>query len=331
MIRSRLAALAAAAAMLLAAGCSTKPSSTSPEPSGISGPATSPTSGQQPKVLLGMYTELPGRTPAASLSLRENQLGRSLAIHHTFYDWTDAFPDATQTADKAHGRIPLITWWGVHYAEINDGSHDALIRARANAVRDYGGPVMLAWAAEMNLDFTPWSGPQNGNDPGAFIRAWRRIHDIFAAQGVRNVSWVWTPNAESSPGAFDLTSPNNWRHYYPGDAYVDWVGIDGYNWGNDIINKWRSLASFIGPIYRDYASRKPIMIAETACIQAGGDKAAWIDQARAWIKSHTGIRAFVWFDQRSSATHDWRIDSSPAALAAFKALSSDPVFGGGVR
>ena len=51
-------------------------------------------------------------------------------------------------------------------------------------------------------------------------------------EGVHNVEWVWAPNAESAPGLFDVSSPNNWRHYYPGDSYVDWVGIDGYNWGD---------------------------------------------------------------------------------------------------
>ncbi len=338
MNRSRLIALLAAVVMMPVAGCSGKTSSSSPAPpvtTATSTPATSSVSSTpspaSTKVLLGLYTELPGRSAAESINLRESQLHRTVAIHHTFYNWTDSFPDASQTDDKAHGRIPLITWWGVHYAEINDGSSDDLIRVRAKAIRDYGGPVLLAWAAEMNLGFTPWSGPQNGNDPGAFIRAWRRIHDIFAAEGARNVSWVWTPNAESSPGAYDLTSPNNWRHYYPGDAYVDWVGIDGYNWGNDFLNKWRSLAGFIGPIYRDYAGRKPIMIAETASVEAGGNKADWINDAGAWIKAHTAIRAFVWFDQRSSATHDWRIDSSAASFAAFQALSSDPTFGGGTR
>ncbi len=276
--------------------------------------------------MLGLYTELPNLTAAQSITLREKQLGRPVAIHHTFYNWTDSFPGSSQLDDKAHGRIPLITWWGTYYADINSGSQDALIRRRAQDIRNYASPVLLAWAPEMNLNFTPWSGPQNGNDPGGYIRAWRRIHDLFAQEGVHNVSWVWAPNAESAPGLFDVTSPNNWRHYYPGDAYVDWVGIDGYNWGNVGANRWRSLASFIGPIYRDYAARKPIMIAETASNDIGGSKPAWIDGARAWIKTHPAIRAFVWFDQRSSSQRDWRIDSSPGSLVSFKELASDPAF-----
>ncbi len=275
-----------------------------------------------------MYTELPGLTAAESLALRERQLGRTIAIHHTFYDWTDTFPDASQVADRTGGRTSLITWWGLHYADVNDGSQDALIRTRADAVRDFGAPIMLAWAPEMNLIFTAWSGPENGKDTQGFIRAWRRIHDIFAAEKASNVSWVWAPNAESAFGGVDVTSWNNWRHYYPGDSYVDWVGIDGYNWGVDGLNHWRSLASFVGPIYRDYAGRKPIMLAEVASGERGGDKAAWIAQARAWIKTHDGIRAVVWFDQRSNAEHDWRIDSSSGAMTAFKALAADPVFGG---
>lgn len=334
MIRCRQRAAILLAGLVLA-GCGQSasgtgvPSSRSSVPSATpatsaSSPTSSPSAASH--VILGLYSELPDLTAAQSIALREQQLGRSLAIHHTFYNWTDSFPSASQADDKAHGRIPLITWWGTHYAQINDGSQDVLIRQRAQDVRNFGLPVLLAWAPEMNLNTASWTGPQNGNDPAGYVRAFRRIHDIFVQEGVHNVSWVWAPNDESAPGLFDTSSPNNWRHYYPGDAYVDWVGIDGYNWGDVPGARWRSLASFIGPIYRDYAARKPIIISETASTAIGGSKPAWIDDARAWIKTHTAIRAFVWFDHRSSAKRDWRIDSSPESLSAFKALASDPTF-----
>jgi hypothetical protein len=280
------------------------------------------------QVMLGLYSQLAGLSATASIEFREKTLGRTMRIHHSFYNWNDPFPDASQNADASAGRIPLITWWGLPYADVTSGSQDELIHSRAQVIRAFGHPIMLAWAPEMNLDFTPWSGPQNGNDPAAFVRAWRHIHDVFAAEHVTNVSWVWTPNSESKPGGFDTSSPNNWRHYYPGDAYVDWVGIDGYNWGRFGNNAWRSLARFVGPIYRDYASRKPIAIVETASNESGGDKGAWIAEARAWIAAHPAIRALVWFDQRSAAQRDWRIDSSPGALSAFRALAADWAFAG---
>ena len=68
------------------------------------------------------------------------------------------------------------------------------------------------------------------------------------------------------------------------------------------------------------------MISETASSDIGGNKQEWIQDARAWIKTHVAIKAFVWFDKRSSSKRDWRIDSSPESFAAFKALASDPAF-----
>ena len=251
----------------------------------ITGPKR-PTSG----AYLGVYSDLPGLTAGQSVSSREKQLGRKFAIDSHYYNWTDNFPGAAEKADATTGRTPMITWWGTTLSDITDGSSDALIRARASSIKSFGKPVFLRWGAEMNGNWFAWSGPSNGNNPAAYVAAWKHIHDIFASAGVTNVSWVWAPNANSKPGGTDVTSWNNWRNYYPGDAYVDWVGADGYNWGSFALNRWRSMASFMGAIYRDYAGHKPFMILETATNAFGGDKGAWLDQTRAWIEAHTAFR-----------------------------------------
>jgi hypothetical protein len=300
------------------------PASGSPTASGT---APQPVAG---RVMLGLHSWLSNLnlTPAQSIPYREAQVGRTFEIGSHYYDWTDPFPGAAERADTLANRIPMVTWWGTNYAAINNGSQDALILERATAVKAYGQPIFIRWAAEMNGDWYAWCGPQNGNDPGAFVQAWRRIHSIFSSAGVTNVAWVWAPNADSKPGGTDLTSWNNWRNYYPGDAYVDWVGVDGYNWGSEY--SWQSFDQVFGPVYSDYAGRKPIMIAETNSAEAGGDKATWIDDAVVWIKGHPGIAALIWYDVKASyaGSRDWRIDSSAPALAAFKRLSSDPYFGG---
>ncbi len=277
-------------------------------------------------VMLGAFSQYQGQSSAQSIQQLESQLGRSLRIDSHYYDWTDSFPGGAEDLDAANGRTPMITWWGTHYASIVDGSQDALIRARAAAIKAFGKPVFLRWGAEMNGDWFTWSGRQNGNDPSGFVAAWRHIHDVFAAAGVSNASWVWAPNADSHPGGTDLTSWNNWTNYYPGDQYVDWVGIDGYNWGGA---QWQSFGSVVGPVYDSYAGRKPIMIAETGSVENGGDKAAWITAAQLWMKSHGAVRAFVYFDtDQSSSGIDWRIQTSPESLSSFKTLAADPYFGG---
>ena len=167
----------------------------------------------------------------------------------------------------------------------------------------------------------------SGNDPTRYVAAYRHIHDIFVAAGATNARWVWAPNADSHPGGTSATSWNNWRSYYPGDAYVDWVGIDGYNWGTVEGNVWQSPEAIFGPVYRDYAGRKPIMLAETSSVESGGSKAAWVSSLSTWVKAHAAVQALVWFDTNESSTHlDWRIDSSAASLTAFKSLATDGWF-----
>jgi hypothetical protein len=276
--------------------------------------------------MLGVFADLPGKNNAQSVGEVERQIARPLTIDSHYYDWSDPFPGALEAADVASGRIPAITWWGTRYSSILNGSQDALIRKHASELKSFGHPVFLRWAAEMNGDWFAWGGTANGNDPAAFVAAWRRIHDIFDSVGVTNVAWVWAPNADSKPGGVDLASWNNWRNYYPGDDYVDWVGIDGYNRGGSY---WQSFGDMFEPVYRDYAARKPIMIAESASVEDGGSKSEWIRDAGAWIKTHRAVKALIWFDtNRSSSGIDWRIDSSQSSLGAFATLANDPYFGG---
>lgn len=278
---------------------------------------------------IGMLTSMPGLSNSESMARRESQFSRTFAIDSRYFDWGDGFPASSQTWDAAGGRIPMITWWWPqHYSDITDGSQDSYIRARAQAVKAFGSPVFLRPAAEMNGDWFDWGGAENGEDTAGFIRAWRRIHDIFASEGADNVSWVWSPNSESSPGGWASSSWNNWRNYYPGDAYVDWVGIDGYNWGSlPGGDGWLPVGGIMTPVFDDYASRKPIMIAETGSTESGGDKAQWIGGLGTWVKAHPAVKAVVWFDRTYTSTgHDWAIDTSSASTAAFGRLAADPYF-----
>jgi len=278
-------------------------------------------------VILGAFTSLPGLTEQVSTTTRETQLGRKYALNSHYYDWADPFPGTPEKADTAAGRTPMVTWWGIDPRQIVNGSQDALITTRAKAVAAYGKPLFLRWGAEMNGNWYAWSGTKVGNDPSVFVAAWRHIRDVFTTVGVKNAAWVWAPNADSHPGGTDVTSWNNWRNYYPGDAYVDWVGIDGYNWG--ATDSWQSFGQVFGPVYADYVGRKPIMIAETGSVEAGGNKAAWLADAAVWIKAHRSVMALVYFDtNQSSSGIDWRADSTTASLNAYITVARDPYFSG---
>jgi beta-mannanase len=264
----------------------------------------------------------------------ERQIGRQLAIDMRYYGLNHAFPSDLDRWSADSGRVPLVTWepFNTTLQAFIDGRHDALIRARARDVRAFGSPIFLRFAHEMNGDWYPWSGVHNHdrkqtNGPDKYVAAWRRVHDLFAAEGATNVVWVWSPNAGSVP--HQTTHPwNDWKRYYPGDGYVDWVAVDGYNWGTtQSWSSWTSFETIFRPVYDDYAERKPIMIGEFASTEHGGDKAEWIADLLPTIRDRfPSIAAIVWFQVNKET--DWRADSSPASLDAFRALAGSSYFGG---
>jgi beta-mannanase len=119
-----------------------------------------------------------------------------------------------------------------------------------------------------------------------------------------------------------------WRQsYYPGDAYVDWMGFDGYNWGTvQTTSTWQAFPTIAGRIYPSLATKgKPIMIPETASAELGGDKAAWIAGILPSLETmFPSVKALVWFQMNKET--DWRIDSSAASEAAFVTMANDPYF-----
>jgi hypothetical protein len=271
------------------------------------------------KVLLGAYLGLSGKSLSESVALRRRQLGRDQRILHTFYGWTDTIRSSYPLTPE--GGTVMVSWRGTHYRDINNGSEDARIVRAAKALARYGKPMLLRWGWEMNGDWYQWGGSKNGNDTAGYRQAWQRLHRIFGEQGADNVAWVWSPNWNSSP---DVAWNANAK-YYPGDRYVDWVGVSGYNLGR------QSPQQLFSGIYAEYGDRKPLMIAEVGAVDRGGStKADWITLFADWVTAHPAIAAVVWFDTDThpNVAEKWRIDSTPDALAAYRAMALSPHFGG---
>ena len=149
------------------------------------------------------------------------------------------------------------------------GAHDGYLQASAQAAAAYGKQFQLRFAPEMNGSWAPWEGSVNGNTPALYVAAWQHVVSIFRAAGATNVRWVWSPN--NGPTS---TIPS----YYPGDAWVDYIGIDGYNWGSSL-GSWQSFSQVFGPasaVVTSLSAVKPIQISEMASAETGGNKAAWI-------------------------------------------------------
>ncbi|HEY7099121.1 MAG TPA: glycosyl hydrolase [Terriglobales bacterium] len=259
--------------------------------------------------LLGQYYG------AGSVAQAAAKLGRTLPIHLTYYAWDADWTGTVTKADLAAGRIPLVNWEPHHidFAKIVDGSLDATIMARAKGSKALGKKFFLDFAAEMNGD-EAWSG----NNASLYVSAYRHIHDLFVAAGAANVVWAWCPNVTDVDGENRHT-----MDYYPGDSYVDWTGVDGYNWGTKN-GGWQSFHDVFRNIYPLLAKKKkPILIGEMSSAEAGGDKAKWIDEIIPTLRnSFPLIKGLVWFDVNKEA--DWRISSSPASEAAFIRMANDP-------
>lgn len=152
------------------------------------------------------------------------------------------WPSSSDRWDVLDGRIPLASLGGSDFPgldAVNRGSEDEFITGLADRIREFGAPLFFRPWREMNRSGTPWGGPQSNTDddtdgPQKYRQAWRRMHRIFNARGAMNAIWVWSPGCKNWP-ELDY---NHWSNYYPGDAYVDWVACDAYNWGTTTGGGW---------------------------------------------------------------------------------------------
>jgi hypothetical protein len=242
--------------------------------------------------------------------------------------------------DKVHARgaIPVVSWGSGSYrnsspdqpafrlTEITRGRYDAFIRQWAVAAKKWGHPFFLRFDWEMNGGFDAWGQGVNGNRPGDFAPMWRHVHDIFRRAGANNVTWVWCPNVVY-PGDPPLDS-----RLFPGRAYVDWMGVDGYNWGTNPArgDTWRTFAEVFTTTYDrllTLAPGKPIMIGETASSEFGGSKADWITDVLGTQlpQAFKGVKALVWFNRNADGM-DWVLETSADAGKAFAAGIASPYY-----
>jgi hypothetical protein len=261
-----------------------------------------------------------------ALDESEDAVGARAAIVGTFADWAHSpdFPRALARRINARGAVPLLSWepwdsWrgGADQPEyalrrIAAGDHDALIDRWARQVRAFHRPVMLRFAAEMNGDWLPWSTGVNGNAAGDYVAAWRHVRSRFRRAGADNAVWVWNPIADYE-GATPLAE------LFPGVGEVDWVAVDGYNWGATRAWGWQSYADVFAPTvaaFRILAPGVPVMIAETGCAP-DPRKPRWVT-ATLEAAHADGVRALVWFEFTKET--DWRLSGSASAARAARSV-----------
>jgi hypothetical protein len=250
------------------------------------------------------------------------EAGRAPDIREYYSSWGDDFDAEGNAFLWQHGQLPMMALVpsDMSLADIAKGKDDAYIRRLAGQIAAYDGPLALSFAGEMNGPWNSW-GPKH-TKPADFVASWKHVRDIFTAQGVTNVIWVWTPHVVDSGTTAKL------RPYYPGNDYVDWVGLIGYYGPIDGV----AFSSLFTPTLHQISgfSGKPVLIAETGVAQSEGKGAHIRDLFQGAAKA--GVIGLVWYDQRKDwpggdQLMDWRINTSMDALAAFQVESNRNKFG----
>lgn len=341
-------------------------------PTATSSPTATPTSTATPTAATATATATatPTPTPTSTVSGRASAIGvfiqgapadmslisgyaqkagRSPAIVMWYWGFTSGgYPSQLVSSVLNAGATPVITWepWDSSNTSANQpaykltnitrGDFDSYIHQFAKDLAASHQHVYLRFAHEMNGYWYPWgtapgasdgSTPPNplGNTPQDYVNAWRHVHDIFAQEGATNAVWVWSPLIDYPGGA-------PYAQIYPGDSYVDWVAMDGYNWGTTQSwgSTWQTLAQLFGGSYGTLSSltQKPMMIGETASAEQGGSKAQWFTQGflTDLPQQFPRIRAVVYFDYQKETA--WQVDSSPSSLAAWQQVVASPLYQG---
>jgi hypothetical protein len=276
----------------------------------------------------------------------ESMAGKSASLVHFMAPFAECsssdcsyykFPTKEMERIREQGAIPFFSWSSqsipsnlnqpdFQLADVIAGDHDAYIREWATAAKNWGHPFFLRFNWEMNGNWFSWSEGVNGNRAGEYVAAWRHVHDIFTAVGATNATWVWCPNVDPGGKLQDLAP------LYPGDEYVDWTSLDGYNWGTNPAkpDRWRTFDELYDSTYHEIvdtiAPGKPMVIGEIGSTEHGGSKAEWIREMLSELPiDYPQIRGLVWFETFDDDM-DWPIETSSAATSAFAAGIQNPAY-----
>jgi len=290
------------------------------------GPAPVSADTERPPIAIGEYTPDTYKHPGY-IDRFGRITGRDPVIVNAYKDFdTPLLNEDELNAAWSRGAVSMVTWEpmrsdgeGVPLRAIANGAEDPYISRSARVARTWGRPVFVRFAHEMNGDWFPWGYGVDGNTARDYRRAWHRIVGIFRFFGADNVRWVWCPNEHANK--FPL------EPFYPGDSTVDWVCLDGFNFGKRV--QWPSFTSLFGNSYNRLIefTDKPLMIGETGSVERGGEKAEWIASALSEeAPQFDNLRAIVWWNVDDRGHGDFRVNSSRASTRSIREALADPVY-----
>jgi mannan endo-1,4-beta-mannosidase len=250
-----------------------------------------------------------------------------------------------KTLQNVHdiGAIPCLTWEpmqildgkrkDVLIEEIIQGRYDKYLTEVALTIKKHSHPVMIRFAHEMNTPQYHWgiTPPSlTSSYPQKYKAMFRYLVDFFQKLSVKNALWVFCPNAESiSLPSNKKTTWNNISNYYPGDTYIDILGVDGYNWGDFFTEEkhgwkssWRSFENVFEEAVatlKALSPQKPLLVFETA-----SPPGKTMQQRSIWIKEgitaaqRWNIQGISWFQVDKEM--NWKINEDEGKI--IKKMSS---------
>jgi mannan endo-1,4-beta-mannosidase len=244
----------------------------------------------------------PVQSFAAAAGAHPNLIGE-------YMSWNDPLDTQAVTNAWSYGALYYMIWepYNTTVAAIADGQSNSYITSVARQVRALNLPIAISFGHEFNGYWYPWG--TTGTTAAQFVAAWQLIHRLFAAAGASNVIWVWNPNIINAEPQLDLSA------YYPGDAYVSWVGITGYFGASGPY----TFDGVYGPTMQEIRgfTNKPFIIAETA-VQTSANAAAATQSLVSGVAQQPDVLGFAWFDYDKQGV-DWRLESRPSVRTAIAA------------
>ncbi|MBN2189929.1 MAG: hypothetical protein JW728_01795 [Candidatus Aureabacteria bacterium] len=261
--------------------------------------------------------------------------GRKPAIISWYSSYSLPFNSDKALSAFSRNMIPLVIWesWypedrdAIKLDDIISGKQDLYIGKFAEDVREVDIPVWICWGHEFNGYWYPWSIAENEKNAEKFAAAYRHIVDIFREKKADNVKWIWTISYKIEQGKDGW---NDIKAAYPGDDYIDFLGMTGYNGGGDPAKsgKWLEFAEIFSDAYEELTANFPgkdIFLLEVASAETGGSKADWIRNMDSALQNEfPAVKGFIWFNVKKE--RDWRINSSEDALLAFREISRKPYY-----
>lgn len=301
----RLAITSALVALAVLSGCSLMKQVIRPVP-GHSMPPTLAASCARPAG--GKYVGL--SVPNSALIARTDQATGITANVITLYYPVGAAIDQQTLIDLCEEhRLPILDLGsnGESLSRIASGAEDGYFGNLAQMLGSLQVPVGIDFDHEFNGTWYPWGYGHVA--PAQFIAAWRHVVTLFRGYGATNVTWIWNPSVTMTRTTPDL------RAWYPGDRYVNWVGLDGYLFSST--ETYASVFDYTIDQVRRF-TRHPLIIVETGANPAAGQARA-ITSLFQGVASTPGMLGLVYFDYDKTSVHNWYINGNPPALRAFQA------------